>query len=295
MPTGNFKTETTMINEIMRNFTNITELAAVYVDLRGRVLSCKYNFSNFCKYIRSHPTLSRLCAYFDAYGGLEASKGHCPSAYRCHAGIVDFSVPVIHEGHLLGFICAGQTAVTDPQLPQIAARSDWQNDTTAKMYYRQLPIYSTEEINSASKVLNLMAGHYFPDILNRSLDIPELQSSKSDVQHHMKTSYRPEIKRALVYIDKHLNNNPSLRDIASHVYLSESYLSKIFKQETGMSLVQYINERKLEQAKLMLRGSDSSIESIARNLGYNRTSYFCKVFKEATSETPHSYRRKYRF
>lgn len=163
MPTGNFKTETTMINEIMRDFTNITELAAVYVDLRGRVLSCKYNFSNFCKYIRSHPTLSRLCAYCDAYGGLEASKGHCPSAYRCHAGIVDFSVPVIHEGHLLGFICAGQTAVTDPQLPQIAARSDWQNDTTAKMYYRQLPIYSTEEINSASKVLNLMAGHYFPD------------------------------------------------------------------------------------------------------------------------------------
>ena len=98
MPTGNFKTETTMINEIMRDFTNITELAAVYVDLRGRVLSCKYNFSNFCKYIRSHPTLSRLCAYCDAYGGLEASKGHCPSAYRCHAGIVDFSVPVIHEG-----------------------------------------------------------------------------------------------------------------------------------------------------------------------------------------------------
>lgn len=47
MPTGNFKTETTMINEIMRDFTNITELAAVYVDLRGRVLSCKYNFSNF--------------------------------------------------------------------------------------------------------------------------------------------------------------------------------------------------------------------------------------------------------
>lgn len=45
MPTGNFKTETTMINEIMRDFTNITELAAVYVDLRGRVLSCKYKTS----------------------------------------------------------------------------------------------------------------------------------------------------------------------------------------------------------------------------------------------------------
>ena len=158
-----------------------------------------------------------------------------------------------------------------------------------------MPIYSTEEINSASKVLNLMAGHYFPDILNTSLDIPELQSGKSDIHSQMKTDYRPEIKRALVYIDKHLSSNPSLRDIAGHVYLSESYLSKIFKQETGTSLVQYINDRKLEQAKLMLRGSDSSIESIARNLGYNRTSYFCKVFKEATSETPHSYRRKYRY
>jgi len=294
VPTSNFKTESTMINEIMRDFTNITDLAAVYVDLRGRVLSNKYNFSKFCKYIRSHPTLSKLCAYCDAYGGLEASKGRCPSAYRCHAGIIDISVPIIHNGHLLGYIVAGQTIATDSQMPLITARSEWQNDSTLKSYYRQLPNYSSEEITSATKVLNLMAGHHFPDILNMSLDLPELQSTNCSSCQQMKTTYRPEIKRALTYIDKNLCHNPSLRDIANHVYLSESYLSKIFKQEVGLSLVQYINERKLEQAKLMLRGSDSSIESIARNLGYNRPSYFCKVFKEATSETPHSYRRKYK-
>lgn len=61
-----------------------------------------------------------------------------------------------------------------------------------------------------------------------------------------------------------------------------------------MSLVQYINSRKLEQAKIMLRNSDASIEAIAKNLGFGRTSYFCKIFKDGTAETPKSYRKKYK-
>ena len=285
----NARTDSAMINEIMRDFTNITELAAIYVDVRGKNLSEKYNFSNFCKAMRSNKQCSRCCAYCDAFGGLEASKGGTSRPYRCHAGLVDFSTPIIRQGHLLGFIAAGQSMVTDAQLPFIAPVTDWKNDSTLKTYYNQLPAYTSEQLLSATKVLHLLAAQYFPEITNHEFILPELQTDQPD-----RITYRPEIKRALSFIDTHLSHQFSLRDIANHVYLSESYLSKLFKEDMGMSLVQYINSRKLEQAKIMLRNSDASIEAIAKNLGFGRTSYFCKIFKDGTAETPKSYRKKYK-
>lgn len=289
MSSQSVRTDSAMINEIMRDFTNITELAAIYVDVRGKSLSAKYNFSNFCKYMRSNKQCSRCCAYCDAFGGLEASKGNSSRPYRCHAGLVDFSTPIIRQGHLLGFIAAGQSMVTDTQIPFIAPITDWKNDSTLKHYYNQLPTYTGEELLSATKVLRLLTAQYFPDIMNTDLVLPELQTNQPS-----RITYRPEIKRALSFIDSNLSRSFSLRDIANHVYLSESYLSKLFKQELGLSLIQYVNVRKLEQAKIMLRNSDASIEAIAKNLGFSRTSYFCKLFKDNTAETPHSYRKKYK-
>ena len=85
----------------------------------------------------------------------------------------------------------------------------------------------------------------------------------------------------------------SLRRISEHIHLSESYFSKIFKDDTGLSVVQYITLLRIQEAKKLLVYSQLTVNQISKTLGYNRTSYFCKIFKMATTETPHSYRKKY--
>lgn len=85
----------------------------------------------------------------------------------------------------------------------------------------------------------------------------------------------------------------TLRDIAEEVFLSESYLSKLFKQEMKMNLMQYINQCRVQEAEKILKQSKASVDSIGRQLGYHRTSYFCKIFKQFTGETPHAYRKKF--
>ena len=146
-------------------------------------------------------------------------------------------------------------------------------------------------MESAVHVLKLMAMHYFPEVAMGFGHLPDYLTQYTAPKE---IALRPEIKRALAYIDKHLYQNPSLRDISDYVYLSETYFSKLFKKEMGLTLVQYVNQRKLDQAKILLRESDTPIESIAKALGFSRPSYFSKIFKEAMADTPHGYRKKYR-
>ena len=72
--------DTKLINEIMRDFTNITKIAAIFVNNRGKVLSQEYNFSHFCKVVRRNQAYDKRCNQCDLYGGLDATKelSSCP-------------------------------------------------------------------------------------------------------------------------------------------------------------------------------------------------------------------------
>ena len=105
--------DTKLINEIMRDFTNITKIAAIFVNNRGKVLSQEYNFSPFCKVVRRNPAYAKRCNQCDLYGGLDATKELSSCPYRCHMGLIDFSVPIMKDGAILGFIMAGQTKTED--------------------------------------------------------------------------------------------------------------------------------------------------------------------------------------
>lgn len=92
------------------------------------------------------------------------------------------------------------------------------------------------------------------------------------------------------YIEQHLGDPISRADLAGQVYLSEGYLSRIFLKETGISLPNYIAERRIEKAKEYLENSALPVSRIATEVGYNNFSYFSKTFRELTGCTPNEYR-----
>ena len=83
-----------------------------------------------------------------------------------------------------------------------------------------------------------------------------------------------------------------LEDVAAHVYLSPYYFSKLFKKYQGIGFNAWVNHQRMVSAKELLCHSDWSIASIARNLGFSQTSYFCKVFRQAYQVTPQAYRQQ---
>ncbi len=95
------------------------------------------------------------------------------------------------------------------------------------------------------------------------------------------------------YIYSHIHSRITLKQLASHVKLSESYLSKLFYKEIGMSISEYIILQKLEKAKHLLCYSDYSATDIANYLAFSSQSHFIQVFKKYEGITPAKYRDKY--
>lgn len=94
------------------------------------------------------------------------------------------------------------------------------------------------------------------------------------------------------YIENHLNEELSRGKLAKMVFLSEDYISKLFKTTTGMSIPGYIAARRIEKAKDYLSHSGLPVSRIALEVGYSNFSYFSKTFRDLTGMTPNEYRNK---
>lgn len=101
------------------------------------------------------------------------------------------------------------------------------------------------------------------------------------------------ISLCLDYIYNHLHYKITLKELAEVAGLSESYLSKLFRKELGVTISQYITQKRVEAAENLLKYSDYSCVEISNYLCFNSESYFIQVFKSYTKMTPKEYRNKF--
>lgn len=283
-----------IIGSIMNDYTNATDIACIYIDVEGKEQSPKYNFTGFCQFMRSVPCFREKCHQCDLYGGIRSLKDPakcCP--YRCHAGLVDFSVPVVYENRLTGFIVAGQMSSQDERIQPIQEPTVLDEDSYEGKYLKRVPEYTYDEIMSAYRVLSMITACYFPYDHCRRPAVPAIAAPGGGRREDMTAENRPEVRKAVEYIRRNLGGNLSLRSISEEVFLSESYLSKLFKKEMGMNLMEYINVCRVEEAERILQSSRLPVDAIGRQVGFRRPSYFCKIFKKITGTTPHAYRKQY--
>ncbi|MEF2965718.1 helix-turn-helix domain-containing protein [Paenibacillus sp. M1] len=92
------------------------------------------------------------------------------------------------------------------------------------------------------------------------------------------------------YIFNHLYGELSLETLSGLVHMNSSYLSRLFKKETGMSLTDYIQSKRVDEAKKLLALTSLSLSDIYSRLHFNDQSYFIKVFKKWAGMTPRQYR-----
>ena len=98
------------------------------------------------------------------------------------------------------------------------------------------------------------------------------------------------VKYALLYMNKNVNKKLSRGDIAKHLGVNESYLSRIFKQEMGISLWNYLNIFRLSLASKTLEESLAGIKEVALMYGFESDSYFIKAFKKEFGVSPGKFR-----
>lgn len=101
------------------------------------------------------------------------------------------------------------------------------------------------------------------------------------------------VKRIVKYLNENYNKKISLEQIAHNMYLSPVYISKIFKEETGESPINYLIKIRLEKARdILIKSNDTSIKSIANEVGYEDAYHFSKLFKKYYGISPLYYRKR---
>lgn len=100
------------------------------------------------------------------------------------------------------------------------------------------------------------------------------------------------VERCKDYVEQHFREKIYLGCIAENLGISGSYLSRLFKKETGICLQDYVNDIRLHRAAHLLVYSDETIPKIAAYVNFPSQSYFGKLFKEKTGRTPRQYREE---
>lgn len=101
------------------------------------------------------------------------------------------------------------------------------------------------------------------------------------------------IAKTVLYIRKHLNEAIELEKLAEISCLSKDHFIRLFKKELGTTPLQYINQKKIEKAQLLLITEELAVKEIAFQLAFDDYSYFNRLFKKTTGVTPQEYRRLY--
>lgn len=99
------------------------------------------------------------------------------------------------------------------------------------------------------------------------------------------------VQDIIVYIKKHYSEELSLQALAEKVHFSSNYLSAQIKKRTGMTYVEYLMSLRLEEASRLLLNTDRKVVDIARDCGFNDSSYFNRIFRRMYEISPEQYRK----
>ena len=107
------------------------------------------------------------------------------------------------------------------------------------------------------------------------------------------TKYSRPVAKSIDYITSHFNSKVTLEDLAVETELTPNYLATLFKQETGITVMEYLTRFRVDSACALLSRTDYTYLQIALSLGFCTQSYFTKVFREYTGSTPGKYRQQH--
>ncbi len=100
------------------------------------------------------------------------------------------------------------------------------------------------------------------------------------------------IRKAKQYISEHYSENINLDEICSFAGVSKNYFCHLFRNETGLSIWEFLTDFRVEKARQLLAGSDMKNYEIAYHIGYENPSYFSRIFRKLTGKSPTDYRNE---
>jgi Response regulator containing CheY-like receiver domain and AraC-type DNA-binding domain len=160
--------------------------------------------------------------------------------------------------------------------------------TSAYIKYLELMNITQESIMDEQTKILLQTPHSMGEFL--SVLLSSVQASINYINNKKLNKNTGLVDKIKQYVMNNLDKEISLNLAADTFYISSFYLSKIFKEETGINYIDYVITCKMDKAKDLLIKTNFTIDRITSLIGYSHATYFSRKFKEFTGKTPIEYR-----
>ncbi|WP_270363326.1 PocR ligand-binding domain-containing protein [Eubacterium ramulus] len=268
------------LHQLLQDFHDLTKLTLTLYDPEGEwIFSYPTKENCFCNCIKTSPEGAALCEASDR-ASFEAAKtsGECV-IYKCHAGLIEATAPIVSDGFTIGYLMMGQVAnaASPEQLQSLIEHAlhkyhlnEAENDSW-KQYAAATPCISDTQIHAAARIMEACIS----SILYKKLISIEKQQFEQNIN---------------TYILNHLTEDLSVDRLCEHLHLSRRKLYEYSEEFLHCSIAKYIKKMRLQHAQTLLSETNLPISTISEQCGFSDYNYFCRIFKQENGMSARSYR-----
>lgn len=211
----------------------------------------------------------------------EAAERRELLAYSCYAGLRECVYPIFGRGdHLLGFAMIGQYRLRKSLPPEFFAKCAYASVNRRKLeeYFMELPLFSSEAEGHMINIFRYLADYAV---------LTGLVSMESNLL----------VDKIISWVEERISRKAlSIDEAAASIQKSAATVSRILRQEIGMSFRRLVVEKKLEAAEdMLIESPDSPIGEIADALGFSDQFFFSRQFKKYKGVSPTEYVKRHHF
>ena len=268
------------LHQLLQDFHDLAKLTLTLYDPEGEwIFSYPTKENYFCNCIKTSPEGAALCEASDR-ASFEAAKasGECV-IYKCHAGLIEATAPIVSDGFTIGYLMMGQVAnaASPEQLQSLIEHAlhkyhlnEAENDSW-KQYAAATPCISDTQIHAAARIMEACIS----SILYKKLISIEKQQFEQNIN---------------TYILNHLTEDLSVDRLCEHLHLSRRKLYEYSEEFLHCSIAKYIKKMRLQHAQTLLSETNLPISTISEQCGFSDYNYFCRIFKQENGMSARSYR-----
>lgn len=247
--------------ELLKDFYLLTGIKiCIYDKNENEIAYYPEKHSGFCKLLRKNKALAEKCLECDKFAFSQCKKTGKQYTYTCHAGLLECISPIVINDEIIGYIAIGQIRAND---------SENKFSSQISEEYFKLPKLQKDKISAAINILDACAGYQY---------LKDIMSHKDSIDYQIDA-----------YIDKHPACD--IQDLIKEFNVSRNEMYSIFKSYFNTTPHDYVKNKKLKKATLLLKTTKLPVNEIAIKCGIPDYNYFSKVFKKAFNLSPTEYRK----
>ena len=272
--------KTQRIEDILQSFYEISGMDVAIVNNKNKIIARRYSGALYCSNIHKSQKCMDICLESDKCSLAKAYELKDLYVYKCPFGIYEALMPINKNDEIVAYVFVGMGIEDNEEsiaelMKNALDISPNLNKAQLEKSIADLPRYSKEKLEAFAALLPLISEYIETNNLLSDTDMTIGQLIKT-------------------YVKNNLSQKITLSDLSWSLHCSTVTLTEHFKNEYGMTIMEYVMKKRMEKARRLLLNSELSIHEIAEECGFSDNEYFSRCFKDFHSVPPTTWKKTQR-